>query len=253
MNGKIKGGITMDDLLDNNEEIQEEQEQEQEVENTEEEEVIEEKPVEEKQDDRVPLATLLEEKKRRKEIEKRLRELEEKELDHEILIDKKKISEKYINSGYEEALANMIAEDVAGLKRELRKNNLSKVDYLDEEIQDLSRDVFYSDASSYGKEIKSKITEFKTKGIDLSVEDAYNLVRNPRLKFKEIKEDTEQKDLLNRRQTSKTNSVPNASASAPKNPYPLTSDDKKALAKLQEMQPNNGWDVKKFYEMMYKK
>ena len=204
--------------------------------------------------DQVPLSVLLEEKKRRKDLEKRLRQLEDKELEAETLTEKQKIKQRYTSQGYDENIADLLAEDYATLKSEIKKTVLhnNRKDYLDEEIEDLSRDSFYSDATAYQKEIKSKLSEFKSKGIELSVEDAYNLVRNPKIKLKELKEDSEQKTLLNRRNDTKT-IIPNASASIPKNPYPLDDVDKKALVGLQTSQPNSNWTAEKYYKIRYGK
>ena len=119
---------------------------------------------------------------------------------------------------------------------------------MDEDIEDLARDDFYSDAVSFQKEIKAKVKEFK----NISVEDAYNLVRNPKIKYKELNEDSEQKRILKRRNESSNNTILNASASSPKNPYPLDDNDKKALIKLQELQPTTGWTIEKYFNIMKK-
>lgn len=202
----------------------------------------------EKEINLVPLNTFLEEKKKRKELEKRLRQLEEKELDVEILTERQKIKQKYVDRGYQEDLADLIAEDYSNLKGELKRSTLSKKDHLDEDIEDLARDDFYSDAVSFQKEIKAKVKEFK----NISVEDAYNLVRNPKIKYKELNEDSEQKRILKRRNESSNNTILNASASSPKNPYPLDDNDKKALIKLQELQPTTGWTIEKYFNIMKK-
>jgi hypothetical protein len=219
------------------------------------EEVLEteqEEQVVEKEPERVPLATLLEEKKRRKELEKRLRVLEEKELDTEVISTREKIKQKYISKGYAEDLAESLAEDFAELKGELRRSKVEKKDYLDEEIDDLARDSFYSDAAAFKKEIKAKLKEFSDKGVTLEVEDAYNLVRSPKAKLREVKEDKEQKDLVKRASETKKTIVPNATGASPKNPYPLDDTDKKALAHFQKLYPEGGWTAEKYYNIRHK-
>jgi hypothetical protein len=206
---------------------------------------------EEEKENKVPLASLLEEKKKRKELEKRLRALEEKELDSSILDEKLKIKQKYIQKGYDEDFADSLAEDFASLKSELKKSTRKDQDTLDEDIEDLaSQDVFYSDAMAYKKEIKSKIGEFKKKGHELSVEDAYTLIRG-KTRAKELKEDLEQKEILSKRGAPKSKTI-NASSSAPKNPYPLDDADKKALERLQRRQPESSWTAEKYYKMFKK-
>ena len=237
-----KGGLSM------NEDLQEQVVEDviEEVLETEQEEVVEKEP------ERVPLATLLEEKKRRKELEKRLRILEEKELDSDIISTRSKIKQKYINKGYAEDLAESLAEDFADLRGELRRSKVEKKDYLDEEIDDLARDSFYSDAAAFKKEIKAKLKEFSDKGVTLEVEDAYNLVRSPKAKLREVKEDTEQKELVRKASETKKTVTPNASGSSPKNPYPLDEDDKKALSHFQKLYPEGGWTAEKYYKIRHK-
>jgi len=206
--------------------------------------------------DNVPLATLLEEKKRRKTLEKKLREFETKQLDDSLQNKRRALVDKYKSQGYDEDFANSLADDLTGITQEVRTSIKKEKDALlfdkevDEEISDLSQtDSFYSDASLYKREIKSKISEFRNQGADLSVEDAYNLVRS-KTRYREIQEEIEQKKILDRRNAPNKGATPNASPTAPKNPYPLDDDDKKALEGLKRIMPEAQWTTEKYYKMI---
>lgn len=201
-------------------------------------------------EEKVPLSTHLEEKKKRKSLEKKIRELEEKELDSSILHEKETIKKKYIDKGYDEDLAVLIADDLINIKSEFKKSKLKEKrnNSFEDDLKELSRQSYYNDALTFKKEIKTKIDEFSKNGIDLSPEDAYQLVRG-KTRIKEFITDTEQKEALRRRSEESSSKVPNASSVSPKNPFPLDESDKRALAGLQKLQPASGWTAEKYWKI----
>ena len=208
-----------------------------------------EEPVEEPKEDKVPLATLLEEKKRRKDLERQLREFKEKQLDADVVLTKTQLKQKYVAKGVDEELAEAFAEEFASLKSEVRKASFKELEdtTIDDDIKELSKDGFFADAMTYKREIQDAVKSFKAKGIDLDVEDAYFKVRG-KSRLNEYRTEIEQKALLNRR-NAEEKGTPSAKPSAPKDPYPLDENDKKALAGLQKAQPDVGWTAEKYYKM----
>jgi hypothetical protein len=203
-----------------------------------------------KQERSVPEATFLEEKKKRKELERRLREFEEKNVDKDVAIDKANIKKKYVDKGYDEDLAETIAEDMANLRAEFRKSRFSDLDdsTIDDDLKELARDNFFKDASVYKKEISTAISEAKKKGIELSAEDAYFKVRG-KTRLKEYQTEIEQLALLKRKETEEKE-IPQSSPKSPKDPYPLDEADKKALEGLQKAMPSAGWTPEKYFKLM---
>ena len=187
-------------------------------------------------EEKVPLSVFLEEKRKRKELEKETRKYREDNTRSEI-------KAKWISKGYDEDFANEQSSIEYGLKELQETLNNTK---LDNEILELSNeDAFFKDAVTYKAEIKQKMKEK-----NVTAEEAYLLLRGKTRRL-ELTEDIEQKNLLNRREASQAkNVIPNASSSKPTNPYPLDDSDKKALAELKKFQPNAGWDDAKYYKIM---
>ncbi len=200
-------------------------------------------------DEKVPLATFLEEKKRRKDIESQLRDLSDKATDADILHAKNDIINKFKDKGYDDDLGTLIAEEFVKLKSEMKNSQTGKT--LDDEIQALSGDDFYSDAATYKNDLQKKVKEFKKKGVDISVKEAYNMLRGS-VRAKEIQTEIEQKSLNSRRKSS-NKKLPSAKSSKPTNAYPLDEQDKKALKGLQSMQPDMGWTEEKYFKTIKKK
>jgi len=211
------------------------------------EEVVEE-PKEEPKEDKVPLATLLDEKRKRKELERQLREYKEKEVDTDAKLTKTQLRQKYIDKGFDEDVAESLADEFTSLRMEVRKAQFKELEPIDEDLKELTRDSFYSDALTYKKEIQSVITDFKKKGIDLDLEEAYLKVRG-KARLKEYKTEIEQKALLDRRNAD-DKKLPASTSKPVKDPYPLDETDKAALAGLQKAQPNSAWNAEKFYKLM---
>lgn len=207
--------------------------------------------------DMVPLKTLLDVKRQLKETKYKLADYESKQHSQENIAYRDSIKKKYLDNGYEENLANLIADDLASL-REISANRKieNEYDILDDEISYLAKtDEFYADAVDYQDDIKGKIKEFKKKGVDLSIEDAYVLTVNHKRKNRENRENREtstQREILKNKNSGATGgtNVPTAGGTGIKQQYNLDSDDKKALAKLQRLQPGAKWTAEKYYKMV---
>ncbi|HAK12829.1 MAG TPA: hypothetical protein DCO78_13460 [Chitinophagaceae bacterium] len=210
--------------------------------------------VDEPQEDTVPLRTHLETKKKLREVKSRLEELEAKEYSEKVRAKRESVRLKWLNKGYDDEVASMMADDIASIYEEIGAEKTARRNsVVDEEIDELSSDDFYSDIKTYSKQIKDKISQFKKVGEDLSVEDAYFMVVNPRTKLRETNLKEQQKNIINNKKqgTASKSNVPTAASKAAKNPYPLDPTDKKALAGLKLAQPEAKWDEKKYYEMYY--
>ena len=192
----------------------------------------------------VPLGKFLEEKKRRRELEKQVREFQDKNSSQESLDKLEKIKNLAKSKGYDDDFADLMAE--------LSKEMLSSVTKVDreereilEDIQDLSEE--YPEAAKYKKEIVEKIKKYRKVDPDFGVEDALNLIKPSKIRTNELKTDIEQKQAIARRSV-ENKKVANSTGSAPNNPYPLDESDKKALEGLQKAQPHSNWTVKKYWE-----
>lgn len=204
------------------------------------------------QQDTVPLATFLELKKQYKEAKGQLAEHEDSRHSEEITAKKQSIRNKWIDKGFDEDTADAISQEIAGIYEELGKARKSEADVLlSEEINDLSKDNFYSDIQQHEAAIKSKIRQFAKAGEKISVEDAYLLIAGPRTKMKEQRLKSEAISSATSDNTSQAN-VPTATGSSPQNIYNLDADDRAALAQLKTMQPGFNWDEKKYYETVKK-
>ncbi len=127
----------------------------------------------EKPSESVPLAKFMDEKKKRKELE---RILQEKQTLEEQQNRKVQEYQTFVQRGYPEQEAWNLANDKVNREfedRKAREKYESKL--FDLEIKDLVKnDAFYSDAESFKDEIKEKMRK-----LDCSMQDAYMLVRGP--------------------------------------------------------------------------
>lgn len=211
---------------------------------------------EEPQDDTVPLKSHLEVKKKLREAKMRLEELEAKEYSEKIRIKRETVKNKWLSKGFDDDTASLMADEIAGVYEEIGAARQShKESIVDEEIEELSEDDFYSDIKTYKKEIKNKINRFKKAGEDITVEEAYLMVVGPRTKYRDTSIRTKQKEILNNKKngTASKLNVKTAASSNAKNLYPLDPVDKKALVGLKKAQPEANWTEKKYFEMYYGK
>lgn len=219
------------------EEVQEEQEV---LEEEEQEEQIE----EEVQEEKVPLKKFLSEKQRRKEVEKKLRELEDKQVDSEVITKRNSIKDKYIKAGYDEELASMLAEDIASVYKDTKKKDTDTI--FDEEIADLvESDSLYKDAHLYKEQIRPLMKN------GLSAEEAYIKLRGKTI-LREARINQEQVSLGRRKEVENKNVPVSKGGGKATNPYPLDDKDRSALKSLQESFPDAGWTAEKYYKTIYK-
>jgi hypothetical protein len=211
---------------------------------------------EDSREDVVPLKTHLNIKSQNRELKKRLSQLEKAQYSSEALEYKNKVKTEYLDAGYDEKSAEMLSKHLAEIREvAMTKKQPSLEDQILDEINDLAEtDEFYSDALKYQDNIVLKIREFKNKGADLSVEDAYILVRNARVRHREVTANKKQREILRNKQTGKTGktNVPTGKGTPLKQTYKLDDNDKKALTELQKAQPDKNWTSKKYYEIMKK-
>lgn len=204
--------------------------------------------------DMVPLKTHLEVKRLNKELKNKLAKFEETQYTNESLVYKNSVIKKYTDAGYEPSLAELIAEDMTNIRDLATSKKQSYIeDSIDEDIQDLAgTDEYYKDALDYTDAIKAKIKEFKKKGVELDVGDAYALVVNRTQKTRNTNIDS-QREVLNNKKSgipTGTTNVPTASGSKVTTQFDLDADDNKALKRLQLMQPDAGWTPEKYSKMM---
>jgi hypothetical protein len=218
-----------------------EQDDEQETEETDEDES--------ESNDRVPLGRFLEEKKRRKELERLLRENEEK---HQSYQDKErvdKIRESVISKGYDEGVADLMAD----MFNEITKT-MPKVDRVEQEILQDIQD--YADENpevlKHKKEIVEKIKKYRKVDPDFGIEQALSLIKPSKVRYNEVKTDIEQKNAIARR-NNENRKVATSTGSPQKEKYPLAEADRKALEGLQKAQPDKGWTAEKLWKRMNNK
>jgi hypothetical protein len=192
------------------------------------------------QGDKIPKSVFLAQKRELKALKRQMREFSEKQQD----TDAKRTMENAIAK-----MADKYDEDFVEVMREFGNSLLSsypKVDKLTEEITEDIQDMGSPDAIKYKKEIIDKIKRFRKAGEELTVEEAYELVRIKRPHEDRLKE--EQKELYSRRKHKEPTSGGGSSLS--KDKYNFTEKDKSALTQLQRLNPDAGWTEKKYYEIM---
>jgi len=201
----------------------------------------------------VPLAVVLREKAKRKELERKLKEYEEKEHEKIVVAEKETIKEKYVKAGYSEALADVLAEERVQTNAEIKrlKEDLTTREFKSE-LKEIAKDKFFSDIEEFAVEIKQKMKEVK----GLSAEEAYILVNRKsatKRKMKEIQTDDEQLAAIERRKTLINQPTSRGNAGNNVASKSLDKDDLKALKVLQQMQPDAKWSAKKYLETIKKK
>lgn len=218
-------------------------------------EVEDNKEAQEVQDESVPLATFLDEKKKRKALESKNKVLESKVADMEdakfddsIKNKKALIKKDWLDRGFDEPTAEAAAEMAANMYKDFGSIRQSKKDIiLDNQIDELSTDNFYSDIKDYKAQIKSKIKSFSKAGETLTVEEAYLMVVGPRIKMKEAQIDQEIKNSVSSSKSgvSKKSNVATSSGTSTKSTK-LSPEDAKNLKILQKLQPDYEWTAEKF-------
>ena len=249
-NGKnqIIGGTKMNEIITDvveEEVIVEEEITEEEVsdEIPEEEEITEEVEEESKS---VPLDTFLSTKKRAKEAEKRIKELEDKFYSKEKNEKITNIRNKFKEQGYDDAFIDLQIEMYEDTLSAMSPGKKDEDALLIEEIKDLAEYHGKKDALRYKEQIIAKV-----KNNGLTVEEAYTLsCRNaPKVYETEVRTQVEQLNAAKRRKA--PDKVLNSSGSSTQS-VSLNNEDRKMLATMQKLQPDRNWTaakLKKFNKM----
>jgi len=194
----------------------------------------------EQQDNKnVPLDTFLQQKKRAKEAEKRLRELEEKFLSKEKLEKREHLKMKFKDKGYDDEFADLLADTMESyIPAESSKR--SEDELLIEEIRDLSEYGGIKDALKYKDEIVKRV-----KNNGLTVEEAYLLASKtaPKVYESEVKTQVEQLNAAKRR-NAQADKVLNSSSSQ-QTSVSLNSEERSMLEHLRKTQPLANWTAEK--------
>jgi hypothetical protein len=187
------------------------------------------------------------EKQKRKELERRLRDLEDKSNSFEDKERVDKIRGLVKERGYDDDVANLMGD----LFNEITKT-IPKVDRVEQEILDDIEDYAEENPEvlKFKKEIVEKVKRYRKVDPDFGVEHALNLIKPVKLRYGEIKTDIEQKQAIARKSVENKKVAVSSSSESPKNPYPLDEADKKALEGLQRAQPDKNWTAEKYFTRM---
>jgi hypothetical protein len=203
----------------------------------------------ESKEDRVPLNKFLDEKRKRRELEKQIRELQGKNISNETKNKVNAIKDLVKQKGYDDDFADVLSEITSHILDSVPKSDREEQEIL-EDIQDFADE--NPEVLKHKKEIIEKVKKYRKADPDFSVEDALNLIKPSKIRLSELKTDIEQKQAMARRNV-ENKKVANSSSSSVKDPYPLDEADRKALKGLQEAQPDKGWTAEKFYKRRYNK
>jgi len=198
----------------------------------------------------VPLKTYLQEKKRRRELSRELEELKASKYESDTREYKKSVYDRITKANYDDGLAEIIADELAGLANSVKVNKDDKfILDLEEEIEDLAaEDDFFSDISDYKDQIIKKALSYKKAGIkDFDISAIYFGVRG-RKRIKEFNTKNEVKNRIRNKDDVKpsSESVKNAGSKPIKSKHKLTGEDQKILKELQIAQPDAGWTPEKY-------
>jgi hypothetical protein len=221
---------------------------------SEDEELIDEEETSSEDEEKVPLKTFLELKAKYKSMKKNHAELLDKTLDNDSksFIASKK--QKYIDLGYDEALAEELAKDLAELKAEAKTSNRSHFEEsIIEDINDLENDPVFSGIKLYTDEIIEKIKTTKRKtGEVLDTDLAYLLVskKKARSSLRDERINNTQADVIAKKKAgvSGKTKVATSSSTTTKEQFKLDKDDLAALKMLQQFQPDANWTKEKYWK-----
>lgn len=147
----------------------------------------------------VPLAKYMDLKRELREHKQRLMEKEEREKRDDL---KKKLAGSKLDDDTKTLLAEVLGDfATASGKENLLK---SEDESLDEELTVLAKDEYYADASVYKTSIKETMDKFK-----VTPKQAYNLIRSPEARFRELSLKKEQEQAAARANGDTIADVPN--------------------------------------------
>jgi hypothetical protein len=221
---------------ENVEEIDNEDEQ-QSVENTGEESTVK---------NEIPLHTFLDEKRRRKELEKRVREFEQEKMSKDKVEKIEKIRSKVKEKGYDDDFADLLGAITDELYSAIPKSSgKSEDDFLIDEIRDAQDYGGLKDAIKYKDQI---IARMKKNG--LTVEEAYRLEVGSKQRELNSEKRTQEEQIaaMKRRQAAGDKAVSSASDSS-KTSYSLTAEEKKEFEAMKKLRPDRELTVEKFKKL----
>jgi len=207
------------------------------------------------ENDTVPLATFLEMKKQNKELKKKVSDKELQDLTDNLKARRESIKQKWLDKGYDEDFAEGLADDFIETQKELNDEKINtKVEKrIDEELEELSEsDDFYKDIKNYKKDIVKTVKEYKNKGIDITLEEAFIKKVGLTNRLNELRTNMSIENQYGKKKKS-SKKVGNSSSTGNDNIYKLDEKDQKALKGLQQAQPNSNWTPEKYYKMLKKK
>jgi len=203
----------------------------------------------------VPLKKLEEERKKRQAIEAELEaqkmllaKYREKEDSDEITKYREEKKQKYIDKGYEEDLAESLAEDLTELYQSTRKPAETATVKADKYISAVAElkvsDEYFDNADAYSDVIIEKMKKF-----EITAREAYGMVVDPTVRAKELQQ---RKLSASSAKTGKTNSK----ASIPSSSAKQGSTSDIVLSKKQEREfqalkrEDSSWTRKEYKELM---
>jgi len=191
----------------------------------------------------VPLDTFLSAKKRAKEAEKRIRELEEKFYSKEKNDKIAKIRSKFKEQGYDDAFIDLQVEMYEDTLNSISPAKRDEDTLLIEEIKDLAEYHGKSDAMKYKEQIINRV-----KNNGLTVEEAYTLSCRtaPKVYETEVRTQVEQINAAKRRKSA--DKVLNSSGSGGSS-VSLTNDEKQELEQMRKMFPDRNWTPEKLKQI----
>lgn len=192
-----------------------------------------------RRNDSVPLAKYLSIEKELKQIK---REREREKLEAIMEREKAKVAQDYIKRNYPEEEAVKLAERDITIQREFEE---ARRERREAQVERLARSGdFFADAETYMDEVVDMM-----KRSDLTAKQAYMAIRGD-IRTNEMQTQGEQRNLAARAKATDKKTA-TATATAPDSDYSgLDNDDKKALAKLQELQPEMNWSAAKYKKVM---
>jgi len=199
----------------------------------------------------IPLHTFLEEKRRRKELEKRIREFEQEKMSKDKVDKIEKIRAKAKEKGYDDDLADLLSTVADELYSAIPKSSgKSEDDFIIDEIKDAQEYGGLKDAMKYKDQILSRV---KKNG--LTIEEAYRL--ESQTKQRELQSEKKLQDeqiaAAKRRQASGDKAISSSSDSSKTESVTLSAEDRKLLEHLKRTMPSNNWTAEKLvkYKSMY--
>ena len=195
------------------------------------------KAPDEKQEEAVPLKKYLAMKEKYKKLEE---EYNDSKFNEELVAYKKELKTKYTAKGYDPELAEMLADDMASLKVQIKG-----ISSEDKSIDKLAEsDPLYKNAKDWETDIRKAMKKDKT----LTAELAYIKVRGG---LSALRKEVGVDQMLKNEQKTPSDKQPKSSngGSGSGSMSKLDPVDRAALKNLQKYQPDKKWTVEKYLKL----